>query len=164
MNSHKQGNTNTQHGRFTSVDPLTGSANVKDPQTLNRYSYPLNSPYKFSDPLGLVANGVAQGSSGGSDVNHSYLHKDLGVYSGIDFADPFVLDTKVTTISRKDFAAFGDEIVTPQRIGGANGNGYNPPNVRQDTQVTKRMQSPVWNTLRQDITIRFMAATLQLTH
>jgi RHS repeat-associated protein len=46
---------NTKHGRFTSVDPLTASANVKDPQTFNRYSYAMNSPYKFTDPLGLVA-------------------------------------------------------------------------------------------------------------
>ena len=46
---------NTAHGRFTSIDPLTASANVKDPQTFNRYTYALNSPYKFTDPLGLVA-------------------------------------------------------------------------------------------------------------
>jgi RHS repeat-associated protein len=45
---------NTLHGRFTSVDPLTASANVKNPQTFNRYSYALNSPYKFTDPLGLA--------------------------------------------------------------------------------------------------------------
>jgi RHS repeat-associated protein len=41
------------HGRFTSVDPLTASATIKNPQTFNRYSYCLNSPYKFTDPLGL---------------------------------------------------------------------------------------------------------------
>jgi RHS repeat-associated protein len=46
---------NTKHGRFTSIDPLTASANVKDPQTFNRYSYAMNSPYKFTDPLGLVS-------------------------------------------------------------------------------------------------------------
>lgn len=46
---------NPKHGRFTSVDPLTASANVKNPQTFNRYSYVLNSPYKFVDPLGLLS-------------------------------------------------------------------------------------------------------------
>jgi RHS repeat-associated protein len=46
---------NNKHGRFTSVDPLTASANVKDPQTFNRYSYAMNSPYKSTDPLGLVS-------------------------------------------------------------------------------------------------------------
>ena len=28
--------------------------NTKNPQTLNRYSYVLNSPYKYTDPLGLL--------------------------------------------------------------------------------------------------------------
>jgi RHS repeat-associated protein len=46
---------NSKQGRFTSVDPLTASANIKDPQTFNRYTYALNSPYKFTDPLGLIA-------------------------------------------------------------------------------------------------------------
>ena len=52
---------NSQHGRFTSVDPLA-SATVRDPQTFNRYSYVLNSPYKFTDPLGLIAG--TPGNSG----------------------------------------------------------------------------------------------------
>ena len=46
---------NSRNGRFTSVDPLTASATIKNPQTFNRYSYGLNSPYKFTDPLGLAA-------------------------------------------------------------------------------------------------------------
>jgi RHS repeat-associated protein len=46
---------NSSHGRFTSVDPLTASANLKNPQTFNRYSYVLNSPYKFVDPLGFIS-------------------------------------------------------------------------------------------------------------
>ncbi len=45
---------NAGHGRFTSVDPLTGSATIRNPQSFNRYSYVLNSPYKFTDPLGLI--------------------------------------------------------------------------------------------------------------
>ena len=45
---------NNGHGRFTSVDPLTASATIRNPQTFNRYSYVLNSPYKFTDPFGLV--------------------------------------------------------------------------------------------------------------
>ncbi len=44
---------NSKHGRFTSVDPLTASASMKNPQTFNRYSYAMNSPYQFVDPLGL---------------------------------------------------------------------------------------------------------------
>ncbi len=45
---------NSRHGRFTSVDPLTASATIRNPQTFNRYSYVINSPYKFTDPLGLM--------------------------------------------------------------------------------------------------------------
>lgn len=47
---------NSAHGRYTSIDPLTASANIKDPQTFNRYSYAMNSPYKFTDPLGLISS------------------------------------------------------------------------------------------------------------
>ena len=59
---------NSVQGRFTSVDPLTASASIKNPQTFNRYSYVLNSPYKFVDPLGLIssstgANGASEGSA-----------------------------------------------------------------------------------------------------
>jgi RHS repeat-associated protein len=63
---------NNKHGRFTSVDPMTGSANVKDPQTFNRYSYVLNSPYKFSDPLGLLpVDSAACGQFCGGDDSPS---------------------------------------------------------------------------------------------
>ena len=64
---------NTAHGRFTSVDPLTASANVKNPQTFNRYSYVLNSPYKFSDPLGLLPEGhrSSDGSCGAENSSCS---------------------------------------------------------------------------------------------
>lgn len=54
---------NSGHGRFTSVDPLTASATIRDPQTLNRYTYALNSPYKFTDPLGLWACAVPGGGN-----------------------------------------------------------------------------------------------------
>jgi RHS repeat-associated protein len=40
-------------GRFTSVDPLRASARRANPQTWNRYSYCLNNPLKYADPLGL---------------------------------------------------------------------------------------------------------------
>ena len=62
---------NSVHGRFTSVDPLTASATIRNPQTFNRYSYVLNSPYKFTDPLGLLAmtaNSVFGQFCAGSDA------------------------------------------------------------------------------------------------
>jgi RHS repeat-associated protein len=49
-------------GRFTSSDPLLSSGTVDDPQTWNRYSYGLNNPLQFTDPLGLYVfdNGVTE--------------------------------------------------------------------------------------------------------
>jgi RHS repeat-associated protein len=40
-------------GRFTSVDPLSSSAKLTDPQSFNRYSYVSNKPTIYSDPSGM---------------------------------------------------------------------------------------------------------------
>jgi RHS repeat-associated protein len=48
-------------GRFTSIDPLMGSAAVANPQTFNRYSYVTNSPLTRIDPTGLF--GISPGGS-----------------------------------------------------------------------------------------------------
>jgi RHS repeat-associated protein len=66
---------NSTHGRFTSVDPLTASASIRNPQTFNRYSYVLNSPYKFTDPLGLLP---MRNSTGGCSAEHSSCSDDWG--------------------------------------------------------------------------------------
>ncbi len=71
---------NTSHGRFTSVDPLMASANVKDPQTFNRYSYAMNSPYKFTDPLGLISSST--GANGGTPYKTSGSRLIDGVLNG----------------------------------------------------------------------------------
>ena len=71
---------NSKHGRFTSVDPLTASANVKNPQTFNRYSYVLNSPYKFTDPLGLISSST--GANGGTDYKTTGSSLVDGVFTG----------------------------------------------------------------------------------
>jgi RHS repeat-associated protein len=42
-------------GRFTSPDPTMLSVNTLNPQTWNRYSYVLNNPLRYVDPLGLWA-------------------------------------------------------------------------------------------------------------
>ena len=61
-------------GRYTTIDPLTASATIRNPQTFNRYSYVLNSPYKFTDPLGLLPmsdTGYRDGSGGcGAEFDH----------------------------------------------------------------------------------------------
>jgi RHS repeat-associated protein len=38
-------------GRFTSPDPVGGD--LANPQSLNRYTYVLNNPLRFTDPTGL---------------------------------------------------------------------------------------------------------------
>src|SRR5437867_743408 len=50
-------------GRFTSTDPLLGSAHLADPQTWNRYTYGLNNPLRNTDPLGLWDWDVSAGGS-----------------------------------------------------------------------------------------------------
>src|SRR6185437_11241648 len=40
-------------GRFMSPDPYLGSMGITDPQSLNRYTYALDNPLMFTDPLGL---------------------------------------------------------------------------------------------------------------
>ena len=72
---------NGKHGRFTSVDPLTASANVKDPQTFNRYSYAMNSPYKFTDPLGLISSST---SACGNQCSNSGSYVDGSAFRGTD--------------------------------------------------------------------------------
>jgi RHS repeat-associated protein len=62
------------HGRFTSVDPLMASASIKNPQTFNRYSYVLNSPYKYTDPLGLIAGKPTPYKSSGSSLTDRVLN------------------------------------------------------------------------------------------
>jgi RHS repeat-associated protein len=82
---------NSVHGRFTSVDPLTASASIKNPQTFNRYTYGLNSPYKFTDPLGLVAENTAAYTSsgaiagGGIDGTDEYWNMSESEQVGDDF-------------------------------------------------------------------------------
>jgi hypothetical protein len=44
-------------GRFISLDPVLGSLSV--PQTLNRYSYVVNNPLKYTDPTGEIAPLIA---------------------------------------------------------------------------------------------------------
>jgi RHS repeat-associated protein len=44
----------TLQGRFTSPDPWMASADLFEPQSWNRYSYVINNPLMFIDPLGLA--------------------------------------------------------------------------------------------------------------
>jgi RHS repeat-associated protein len=75
-------------GSFLSPDPFLGSADVSNPQSLNRYSYVLNNPVNMVDPFGLEG-GCPPGmhpdfSQDGKCVGHtrSTLLDGLGSTSG----------------------------------------------------------------------------------
>jgi len=72
---------NSTHGRYTSVDPLTASATIRNPQTFNRYSYVLNSPYKYTDPSGLIPETTA---ACGSRCPNSGGYVDGSAFRGRD--------------------------------------------------------------------------------
>ncbi|MEZ5425022.1 MAG: RHS repeat-associated core domain-containing protein [Pyrinomonadaceae bacterium] len=94
---------NSTHGRYTSVDPLTASASIRNPQTFNRYSYVLNSPYKFSDPLGLLPSwtGACGQWCRGSDAGLGG-----GGYSSNDSIDNnFILPEKKQSQEQFDFSS-----------------------------------------------------------
>ena len=55
-------------GRFTSADPLLSSGTIYAPQTWNRYTYTLNNPLRYTDPLGLY---TWDESAGGSATNEA---------------------------------------------------------------------------------------------
>ena len=61
-------------GHWTSPDPYIGSANIRYPQTFNRYTYANNSPLSASDPSGLdpiTAILSYFGSTGGGSISWS---------------------------------------------------------------------------------------------
>ncbi len=45
-------------GRFTAIDPLLASGSPGGPQSWNRYSYALNNPLRYTDPTGMVSDGL----------------------------------------------------------------------------------------------------------
>jgi hypothetical protein len=86
--------------RFTSVDPLTASATIRNPQTFNRYAYALNSPYKFTDPLGLIPSSTGAcggwcpggdsglfGSGGGHDSSSADYFESAAIAAALAQAD-----------------------------------------------------------------------------
>jgi RHS repeat-associated protein len=53
----------SSQGRWLTPDPFSGSLDITDPQSANRYAYVRNDPLNGSDPLGLVR--TCSGWSGG---------------------------------------------------------------------------------------------------
>ena len=77
------------HGRFTSVDPLTPSAILGNPQTFNRYSYVINSPLSIIDPTGMYGIPIIGGClSGGGVPLESFSPGEQGVPSPKQVINP----------------------------------------------------------------------------
>ncbi len=57
-------------GRFTSSDPFAGSMNLRNPQSLNRYTYVRNNPVKLVDPSGLDGAKFSMDSLDGDDIQN----------------------------------------------------------------------------------------------
>jgi RHS repeat-associated protein len=69
-------------GRFQSPDPYLGSADITNPQSLNRYSYVLNQVTRFFDPLGL--DGVPFTCTDGVCVQDAPLPQSADVPGSMD--------------------------------------------------------------------------------
>jgi RHS repeat-associated protein len=64
-------------GRFSSPDPLLGSSNPLDPQSWNRYTYGLNNPLRYIDPLGLYEwDATLGGSATDAELRKQLSKKD----------------------------------------------------------------------------------------
>lgn len=83
-------------GRWMSPDPYAGSYDVINPQSMNRYSYVLNSPLSNRDPYGLVSTAecsgdytvCVDGGGGGNDCSSDYTACVDGGDGGINCNDP----------------------------------------------------------------------------
>jgi RHS repeat-associated protein len=111
---------NTRHGRFTSVDPLPSSATIRNPQSFNRYSYSLNSPYKFTDPLGLIPGPATMGgcSAAYSSCYGGVPGSELEAYNFTAFKDLTVKQQQLlmtffnTTDAKEAAKKWGDYTLT----------------------------------------------------
>ena len=67
------------YGRFMTPDPYYGSANIRSPQSWNRYAYVWDDPVNGHDPSGLcdeIAGGITESS--GSDSGEGQFGSSIG--------------------------------------------------------------------------------------
>jgi RHS repeat-associated protein len=144
---------NPGHGRFTSIDPLTASANVKDPQTFNRYSYAMNSPYKFTDPLGLISSSTG---ACGQWCRGSGDYVDGSAFTGRDTSFEFGSgDTYYTTTRTSQYSTTAQDgnrvanvtiTVTESLVMDRNGNVVvSDPNPSVSSSATNAGSNPLTN-------------------
>jgi len=100
-------------GRFTSPDPLLSSGRPWDPQSWNRYSYVLNNPLRYTDPLGLyVWDGSLGGDTTDDEVRKNYAKKKANQIIGRrnDIRGALAAGTKINNAGvQAAIAAYGTE-------------------------------------------------------
>lgn len=70
-------------GRFTSPDPLLSSGKPWEPQSWNRYSYVLNNPLRYTDPIGLyVWDNSLGGDTTDDELRKNYAKKQANQIIG----------------------------------------------------------------------------------
>lgn len=95
-------------GRFTSIDPKMASARIWMPQSWNRYSYVLNNPLRYIDPLGNQDQDPNKLPK--PDKDNKLVNPD---------GTPYVLPPETVTIKAK-------APKTPEILGGGWGDGIAP--------------------------------------
>ncbi len=126
---------NASHGRFTSVDPLTASASIRDPQTFNRYSYVLNSPYKFTDPLGLLPVGSGACAQWCTDAEFV----DGSAFSGTDNSIKNIFENMAASRRQTQYRTYyinRDGTIKVATTRSVNGNEYYVQNEGDPNQYT----------------------------
>ena len=84
-------------GRFISEDPLWGS--IFDPQSLNRFAYGRNNPYRYVDPTGMEIEGEYEDELGNSDAQDEEFDHDW-----VDEADDSKWAAWVRVVEKKQWA------------------------------------------------------------
>ena len=83
-----------QIGRFHSPDPLGDSADLRKPQSINRYVYVLNSPLVLVDPTGLIW--VNPAGCSGETCQATWIDDDEWNSYSDEQRKPYVVVTKLT--------------------------------------------------------------------
>ncbi len=142
---------NTQ-GRFTSPDPLSGSAIIADPQTFNRYQYCRNNPVNSTDPTGMAAMGVMQqpggeranAAQGMIDEAHGIIQQDEAEWEErvtLAFMGIHENDSVTVIISSADSPSENEgEVLQPQSGSAANQQSQQVVNVEDDPIINKRLE------------------------
>lgn len=93
-------------GRFTSLDPLSGS--ILYPQSLNRFAYVLNDPINATDPTGADCQGSSDGCVPGGGPNYTCLldaNGDCGGGGGGCSVDGQMIYVGCASIEQSGFAS-----------------------------------------------------------